>query len=404
MYKLPTIPLIFFLFLPFLGLQAQPADCAQAQELTLSLDKRMFVLEAPVGPGEVNEISAPRRDPYFFREEHFTHWFQFETPFTGVLSLEIRPLNGQDDYDFLLFRDSTGRMCEQILNKEILPIRSMISRNDTSIQSRTGLDAYARKKHQKEGPGDAYTKAIQVEKGNRYYLVVDNVYGGGAGYELELFFFYLPDIHGTVTDSETEKPISATVFLERVDSGERVDSVNNDPQTGAYSLDKPLEYRRDHRLSFYSDGYFLKHESLEYNKIRRNHGKPIDAALDPIREGMQLTLDDINFRPGSPEFLRSTFPKLDETLSLLKQYPSLVVELQGHVNGVGVHDCENDKFSNELSWERARAVKRYMVEHGIADERMEVQGFGCTQMLFPSTTSEKEMAANRRVEMKVLKY
>lgn len=404
MYRIPAFLLLIVLF-HLHPLQAQPAsDCEQAMELTLTLEERLFQFEPAAGPGEINEISAPKRDPYFFREEHFTHWFRFETPFTGVLSLEVRPINGTDDYDFLLFRDTTGNICEQILNKEILPIRSMISRNDLELQSKTGLDAYARKKHQKEGVGDAYTQAVNVRKGDRYYLVIDNVYGEGAGYELELFFFYRPKINGTVTDAETQKPIGAKVYLETVDTGERVDSVSNDPLTGEYMMDKPLEFRRDHRLSFYADGYFLRHESLEYARLRRNRGKPIDAALDPIREGMQLTLDNINFRPGSPEFLRSTYPKLDETLSLLRQYPSLVVELQGHVNGVGVPNCEEDDFSNNLSLQRAENVKKYMVDRGIAAERMEVKGFGCTQMLYPDTNSEKEMAANRRVELKVLKY
>lgn len=295
-------------------------------------------------------------------------------------------------------------MCEQIQNKEVLPIRSMISRNDLSLQSKTGLDAYARKTHQKEGVGDAYTQAIDVKKGDRYYLVIDNVYGGGAGYELELFFFYRPKLYGTVTDAETTKPIGAKVYLETVDTGERVDSVSSDPVTGQYVMNKPLEFRRDHRLSFYADGYFLKHESLEYARIRRNRGQPIDAALDPIREGMQLTLDNINFRPGSPDFLKSTYPKLDETLSLLRTYPSLEVELQGHVNGVGIPNCEEDDFSNNLSLARAQNVKKYMEDRGIAPDRMTVIGFGCTQMLFPAAINEKEMAANRRVELKVLKY
>ena len=393
-----------FLF-SFSPLQAQPtSDCPEAMEIKLTLDDRLFQFEAPSGPGENNEISAPRHDPYFFKEEHYTHWFQFETPFTGVLSMEIRPTKVTDDYDFLLFQDSTGNICEQIVNKDVLPIRSMISRNDTNIQSRTGLDAYARKTHQKEGIGDAYSQAIEVKKGERYYLVIDNVYGAGIGYELEFFFFYRPNLRGTVTDTETEKPISAKIYLEQVDTGERVDSVSNDPISGKYTMNKPLEYRRDHRLSFYSDGYFIKHQSLAYSWLRRNRDRPIDAALDPIREGMQLTLENINFKPGSAEFLSSTFPKLEEVLSLLRQYPTLVVELQGHVNGVGIPNCTEDKFSIELSWNRARNVKKYMTDRGIDKARMEVKGFGCTQMLFPDTFSEREMAANRRVELKVLKY
>jgi flagellar motor protein MotB len=45
-----------------------------------------------------------------------------------------------------------------------------------------------------------------------------------------------------------------------------------------------------------------------------------------------------------------------------------------------------------------------MEDRGIAPDRMTVIGFGCTQMLFPAAINEKEMAANRRVELKVLKY
>lgn len=397
--------LIAFHFLLFTLVFAQDhGDCIDARELVLKLDQRIFDIPVPAeGPGKVNEISAPRGDKYFFRQEHHTHWYTFVVPFNGMLSLEIRPYVAADDYDFLLFQDSTGRICEQIQEKSILPIRSVISRNDKRLASRTGLDAYAKTVHQEEGPGPSFAQAIQVKKGQRFYLLIDNVYGGGEGYELAFKFFYQPKLFGQVIDAETKEPLDAKVYVEYWEQPIQLDSILTNPSDGKYAAKEPLEFKTDYKLVFTSDGYFTKVRKVNYPILRENRGKPINMALTPLKEGVTLTLEDINFLPGVADFTRATRPRLRETLDLMQRYPKMVVQLEGHVNGVLTPNCEQDTFSINLSWRRAGAVKRYLVENRIDPNRMTIKGFGCTQMLFPHSRKQGDMAKNRRVELKVIR-
>jgi outer membrane protein OmpA-like peptidoglycan-associated protein len=404
MTNFARICLLSWIFIPWV-MYGQPfGDCAKAQELSLSLKSYAFDFQAPEGPGEINEIEAPRGDPYFFRQEHFTHWFTFETPFTGTLSLEIIPRDIQDDYDFLLFRDSSGNFCEGLLAKEVRPIRSGISRNDTSLNSRTGLNAYARRAFQEEGPGDAFTKAIEVAKGNRYYLVIDNVYGGGQGYQLLFHFYYAPRLTGTISDAETERPLQGQVLIEDFETGKVVDSLQTEAESGTFSGEIPLDYLKEYRLVFYAPGYFMKSLKVDYPSLRKNRGRPMEVALDPIREGANLRLENINFQPGSPNFLPSTYPHLKAAYDLMRRYPDLEVEVEGHVNGVGIPNCDSDTFSIQLSWQRAEAVRNFLIAKGVDPDRMRVKGYGCSQMLFPNGRTEEQLIQNRRVELRVLKY
>ena len=385
-------------------LAQQSGDCANAQEIELKLDQRLFEIHEPaIGPGDTNEISAPRSDPYFFREEHHTHWYTFTSPFNGLLSLDIRPYVVADDYDFLLFHDSTGTICDQILQQEVLPIRSVISRNDQQLQSRTGLDAYSKTIHQQEGPGPSYAQAIPVKKGQRYYLVIDNVYGGGEGYELEFNFYYQPHLFGQVIDADTKEPLEAQVYIEYWETQEKLDSITTDPRSGKFSAREPLEFKTEYKLVFSADGYFTRVRKINYPILRAKRGKPILVALSQMKEGISLTLEDINFLAGVADFVPATKPRLREVLDLMQRYPHMIVELEGHVNGVLTPNCEQDTFSINLSWRRAGAVKRFLYQNGIDPKRMTIQGYGCSRMLFPHTRKESEMAKNRRVELKVIK-
>ena len=75
------------------------------------------------------------------------------------------------------------------------------------------------------------------------------------------------------------------------------------------------------------------------------------------------------------------------------------IEIEGHVNGPRQ---KNSSDYQELSEERALAVKSYLIEKGIDTKRIKSKGYGNTKMLFPDPKSETEMTANRRVEIKIL--
>ena len=71
--------------------------------------------------------------------------------------------------------------------------------------------------------------------------------------------------------------------------------------------------------------------------------------------------------------------------------------LNGHTDDIGP-----DTYNMDLSARRAESVRTYLVENGIAKDRLEVDALGETRPLEP-TLSAKSRAMNRRVELEMLR-
>ena len=60
------------------------------------------------------------------------------------------------------------------------------------------------------------------------------------------------------------------------------------------------------------------------------------------------------------------------------------------------------EYNLDLSERRAAAVMKYLMDHGIAAERLTSRGYGETTLLEPNAESEEQHARNRRVQFKIL--
>jgi hypothetical protein len=87
------------------------------------------------------------------------------------------------------------------------------------------------------------------------------------------------------------------------------------------------------------------------------------------------------------------YPHLDEIVTVLKENPNMVIEIQGHTDNVG-----SSQYNKKLSENRAKAVKNYLIKKGISNQRLIAVGFGKSR---PKTTNRTEegRALNRRVEL-----
>ena len=87
------------------------------------------------------------------------------------------------------------------------------------------------------------------------------------------------------------------------------------------------------------------------------------------------------------------YPHLDEIITVLRENPTMVIEIQGHTDNVG-----SSQYNRKLSENRAKAVKNYLIKKGINDRRLIAVGFGFSR---PKTTNRTEegKALNRRVEL-----
>lgn len=101
---------------------------------------------------------------------------------------------------------------------------------------------------------------------------------------------------------------------------------------------------------------------------------------------------DIRFETNKAVLESSSYPVMDEIAENLKAQPSIKVEVQGHTDNVG-----SAEYNMKLSQARAESVKRYLVDKGVAPERLMVKGYGQTKPIVPNDTPGNR-AKNRRVE------
>jgi OmpA-OmpF porin, OOP family len=85
--------------------------------------------------------------------------------------------------------------------------------------------------------------------------------------------------------------------------------------------------------------------------------------------------------------------QLDEAAAMLKQAPSLRIEIGGHTDNVGTADA-----NLKLSDARAKSVLQALVQRGVAADRLSARGFGHTVPV-ADNRSEDGRAKNRRVEL-----
>ena len=83
---------------------------------------------------------------------------------------------------------------------------------------------------------------------------------------------------------------------------------------------------------------------------------------------------------------------LDQIAAVLQQYPSIVVDLHGHTDSRA-----SVAYNQDLARRRANNARRYLMQKGIAPERMTIRSFGEAQLLVDEI-DWVNYARNRRVE------
>jgi OOP family OmpA-OmpF porin len=120
-----------------------------------------------------------------------------------------------------------------------------------------------------------------------------------------------------------------------------------------------------------------------------------DTVPDPVKEFTGV-VRDIEFAAASATIQRRSFRVLDRAAAVLKKYPSVRIEIQGHTDNTG------SRAQNiALSQERADAVRDYLIKKGIFPERLVAKGYGPDQPTADNST-KRGQAENRRVEFKLI--
>ncbi len=87
--------------------------------------------------------------------------------------------------------------------------------------------------------------------------------------------------------------------------------------------------------------------------------------------------------------------KLASLGDILAKYPNNKIEVRGYTDATG-----SEKYNEALSLRRAEAVRKVLMERGVAEAQMMAIGMGKTERVASNTTPEGR-AKNRRVELHI---
>jgi len=126
-----------------------------------------------------------------------------------------------------------------------------------------------------------------------------------------------------------------------------------------------------------------------------NQGCPRYGKITVTDQKLELS-EKIFFAYDKAEILPKSYGLLDEVVQALMDQPNLRVRIEGHTDDRG-----SVSHNNQLSDGRAKAVRDYLVDKGVAPERIETKGYGSSLPLDTNKTPEGR-ERNRRVEFVII--
>jgi outer membrane protein OmpA-like peptidoglycan-associated protein len=120
------------------------------------------------------------------------------------------------------------------------------------------------------------------------------------------------------------------------------------------------------------------------------------AKVKEEKRGVVITMSgEVLFASGKSELLPIARSKLDDVAKALQEQGFKSILVEGHTDSRG-----SAKKNEELSFDRADAVRAYLVSRGIPSDKIRATGLGSSRPIATNTTAEGR-ANNRRVEMVV---
>jgi len=189
-------------------------------------------------------------------------------------------------------------------------------------------------------------------------------------------------VTGKVYDKKTDSSLAATVTFNNA-------MFNTDPSTGVY------------KAQLMPGSYTVVVESKDYVKqtaaLIIEKDKPLVRDFAMLKVGMSITLRGIYFDFDKSTIKPESRPALEDAAKMLKENPTINVEIQGHTDSKG-----SDSYNLSLSDRRAASVVAYLVQNlGIDMSRLTSRGYG-ESMPIATNDTDAGRALNRRVEFKII--
>jgi len=238
--------------------------------------------------------------------------------------------------------------------------------------------------------------------GKTAYYSSDKMPDGKGG--LDIYSFELPQdlrakqvsyVKGLVRDAQTKKPLQTNVVLTPLDNSPNTTSYTN-KNTGLFVV--PLKADIRYALTIDKKGYLF--HSGYFDMPNTPSDKPFEITIDlqKVEVGKSVVLNNVFFDTDKFVLKEESKTELEKLLAFLNDNKELKIEVAGHTDNVG-----SSSYNLTLSQNRAKAVANYLIDNGIAQDRISFKGYGDTQPI-AGNDSDEGRAKNRRTAFTVINF
>ena len=200
-------------------------------------------------------------------------------------------------------------------------------------------------------------------------------------------------VKGKIYDKKTNAGLPSSVELTTIDSGYVLSKLRTDEE-GNYLTTLPQG--KSYAFSVNRKGYLFYSENFSMQANQNDSPMVINIGLQPLEKGSSIILKNIFFESKKYDLQPTSFIELNKVAELLKDNPSLTIQISGYTDNVG-----KPADNLLLSVNRAKAVVIYLQSKGIDGKRLVGKGFGEANPI-ASNNVETGKSQNRRTELSVI--
>ena len=184
----------------------------------------------------------------------------------------------------------------------------------------------------------------------------------------------------------------STLEIEKVAAAKRKKELKKEQQLAAIEKERVLAEKKAAREKL------IKLKESEFKKVIITN-----SSIVKEKELVVIKTPDIRFDYNMWYLRRETRIAVDEVIKIMKSHKEIKVEIGTHTDIRG-----NASYNKTLSQKRANSVKKYMIEKGISENRVEAIGYGESKPLILCKTkdacSEEDHEINRRCDFIISKW
>lgn len=237
-----------------------------------------------------------------------------------------------------------------------------------------------------------------ASNGSEGYIASDRIDSRG---ELDIYKVVLPQkaranktyyFNGLITDANSHKPIPGLVKLTDPKDTTKFMLINVD-STGSFVLSIP---------EFDSLGIQINSPQHDYASNILSKASLIQIAgttqyfnLNPIQNKFTKEFKNVFFSVNAAQLTPASSVELDALVNYLESTKNATIFIEGHTDNTG-----SEIANMNLSEKRANTIAQYLIQKGIASQRITSKGFGASKPIANNDTPEGR-AQNRRTSFTI---